>query len=89
MIDALIALGVFVAAFFARFNSLGPHYFQGVLPHRYSRAWQRQYWHHERHAHDGQKGRRRGIPARFRQGHRVGLHWHGCDLIFDGQLREL
>ena len=77
MIDALVALGVFVAAFFARLNSLGSHYFQGVLPHRYSRAWQRQHWHHERHAHDGQKGRRRGILARFRQraSRRASLAW--------------
>ena len=73
---------------FCSVQFLGVSLFPRCFTHRYSRAWQRQHWHHERHAHDGH-GRRRGIPARFRQGHRVGLHWHGCDVVFDGQLREL
>ena len=88
MIDALVALGVFVAAFLL-----------GSIP--WGLIISKVFYHTDIREHGsgnigttnamrtmGKKGGR-GIPARFRQGHRVGLHWHGRGVSFDGQLREL
>ena len=84
MIDALVALGVFVAAFLL-----------GSIP--WGLIISKVFYHTDIREHgSGNIGTtnamrtmgKKGGAAVF-QGHRVGLHWHGCDVVFDGQLREL